>query len=108
MNPLNRKINKGGILNINFMGHKVCTELEDELFLLFKECTSKKGKFTRGYTSRALKRAVQAYVLMDQVHPDFEDLLTIAAAKHPEMDRDELIKSVFDECREMYLKENLK
>ena len=88
------------------MGHKVAVELDDQTFLRFKETASKKGKFTRGYTSRALRKAVEAYILIDELHPDFEDLLKIAGEKHPNLDRHALIKSVFDECREIYLKEN--
>jgi len=88
------------------MGHNVCVILEDELFIRFKETASKNEKFTRGYTSRALKNAVLMYIWFNETHPAYEDLLTIAAAKHPDLDRHELIKSVFDECREIYLKQN--
>lgn len=88
------------------MGHKVCTELEDDLFLRFKGTASKKGKFTRGYTSQALRHAVIMYIWFNETHPAYEDLIEIAEKKYPDKDFKEIIKITFNECYDLYLKEN--
>lgn len=88
------------------MGHNVCVELEDDLFIEFKETASTNEKFTRGYTSKALRKAVKMYILIDEVHPDMESLIKIAGENHPDLEKKDLIKLVFDECKELYLKEN--
>lgn len=88
------------------MTHKVSVEVEDEYWIRFKEKASQKGRFKRGYTGDALKKAIMMYLCFDETHMDFNALMEVGRNKYPDMEYNELIKTVFDECKEMYLEKN--
>lgn len=88
------------------MKKRVCIIMDEDEWLKFKIKASKKHKFTPGYTSASLKDAVHVWYCLDHVHEDRKELLKIAEKKHPNFTKEHLVKSIFDEAKELYLKKN--
>ena len=88
------------------MKKRVCVMMDEAEWVKFKMKASQKYKFTKGYTTASLAEAVHVWYCLNYVHEGRGRLLEIAKKKHPNFNKEELVKSIFDECEELYLKKN--
>ena len=88
------------------MPHKTSLLIPDKVWFPFKLKAAKEYKFEKGYTSKGAITAMRIWVELDKLHGNYEDLLEIEKKKHPNYARDELVKSVFEEARSLYIEKN--
>jgi hypothetical protein len=90
------------------MTKRVCVTMTKEEYILFKRYASEVHKFAKGYTTKAGHDALVMWYHYKETHEGTDILLQIAKKKYPNLIEQELIKKVFEEAAELYLKENEK
>lgn len=87
---------------------RVCVVLTDEEWYKLRIKGIQDHKFEKNFMTLSLRDAIRMWYCTDYTHPDRAVLMKIAKKKHPEMGHDELVKSVFEECKSLYLEKNKK
>lgn len=85
---------------------RVCVVLTNEEWYKLRIKGIKDHKFEKNYMTLSLRDAIRMWYCNDYTHPDKDVLLKIAEKKHPNFDERELVKSIFEEAKSLYLKKN--